>query len=358
MRLTYKPIIGWILLGLFLAAGIFYYFVFYTKKPVSDTAQGTAPEEPEDIILEEIVLPPENENLPVSSFGEVWAYLMAEREHALNPDYPISDLVYFNAEVDTYGKLTALPDPTKLSSFQGRLHLIIACNGRALTHFSIEEGSKVRKQLIGDIVDASRPYQGLQIDFEYVPAQDGEDFLSFLKELRRELKDKMFTIALPARSRTIPDDVYDYKKIAEIVDRILVMAYDEHWSTSEPGPVASMDWCQQVAAYSLRTIGSEKLIMGLPFYGRSWGNFNANRAYMHSSIENLKKEQNITEINREKGVPYFEYQTSIDIVAYYEDGYSLSTRMEMYRQMGVKSIGFWALSQETPEVWNLLKIEK
>jgi spore germination protein YaaH len=358
MRLKYKPIIGWILLGLFLAAGILYYFIFYTKKAPLDTAQDTAaPSEEEDIILEEIALPSENEGLPVSSFGEVWAYLMAEREYALNPDYPISDLVYFNAEVDTYGKLTALPDPKKLSSFKGRLHLIIACNGRALTHFSIEEGGKVRKQLISDIIDASQPYQGLQIDFEYVPAQDGEAFFSFLKELRRDLKDKMFTIALPARSRTIPNDVYDYNKIAGMVDRILVMAYDEHWSTSEPGPIASMDWCQRVATYSLQTIGSEKLIMGLPFYGRSWGSFNANRAYMHSSIENLKKEQNITMIDREKGIPYFKYQTSLDIVAYYEDSYSLAARMEMYRKMGVKFIGFWALSQETPEIWNLIKIE-
>ncbi|MDR1901786.1 MAG: glycoside hydrolase [Treponema sp.] len=359
MRFKYTPIIGWIVMGFFLTAGIFCYFIFYNKNLLPEGMRliPASFEEEEDVILEEITLPPESGNLPVSSFGEVWAYLMEGREYALNPGRPISDLVYFNAEVDTYGKLTALPDPGKLSSFKGRLHLIIACNGRALTHFAIEEGSNVRKQLINDIIDASQPYQGLQIDFEYVPAKDGEAFLSFLKELRRDLKGKMFTVALPARSRTIADDVYDYKKIAGIVDRILVMAYDEHWSTSEPGPIASMDWCQRVAAYSLRTIGSEKLIMGLPFYGRSWGSFNANRAYMHSSIENLKKEQNITRIDREKGIPYFKYQTPLDIVTYYEDGYSLSARMEMYRNMGVKSIGFWALSQETPEIWNLIKIE-
>jgi spore germination protein YaaH len=360
--IEYKPIIGWIILGVFLVAGIFCFFVFFNKKePVeTDLIVETPLEEEieEDIPLEEIILLPENEPRPVSSFGEVWAYLMAEREAALNPDYPITDLVYFNAEVDTYGKLTALPDPAKLSSFKGRLHLIIACNGRALTHFALEEGTEVRKQLIDDIIEATQPYHGLQIDFEYVPARDGEAFFSFLEALRKGLKDKMFTIALPARSRTIPNDVYDYKKIADIVDRILVMAYDEHWSTSEPGPVASMDWCQRVAAYALRTIGSEKLIMGLPFYGRSWGSFNANRAYIYSSIENLKKEQDVTEINREMGVPYFNYQTSLDVVAYYEDIYSLSSRMEMYRQMGVKSIGFWALSQETPEIWKLIDIEK
>ena len=313
----------------------------------------TVPEPPPP----ELHLPEIGAELPVSSFTEIWAYLVAEREHGLKPEFPVSDLVYFGADIDSYGKLIDIPDYRKISSFRGRRHFVAACGGRALTHFVLAEGSAERKALVRDLLEAARPYDGLQIDFENVPSRDGEVFLSFLRELRAGQGDKMFSIALPARTRTLKDDVYDYAKIKPLVDRILVMAYDEHWSTSEPGPIASMGWCRRVAAYAMETIGPEKLIMGLPFYGRSWGNISPNRAYIYSGIEDLKGGNNITEVQRENGIPNFKFQTQLSMTVYYEDEYSLSTRLDMYKRLGVASAGFWRLGQETPAFWPFIELE-
>jgi spore germination protein YaaH len=312
-------------------------------------------DEAEDLVEFEFL--PVDSELPVSSFAETWAYVLDGREQSLKIGYPLSDLGYFGAELDSYGKLVNVPNPRKLAKYSGRVHLVVASNGRALTHFALAQGSKEREQLIADLLKAADPYDGLQIDFENVPARDGEVFLSFLSELRAGLGDKIFSIALPARSRTIRDDVYDYQKILPLVDRILVMAYDEHWSTSAPGPIASMNWCRRVAAYSLETIGREKLIMGLPFYGRSWGNINPNRAFLYSGIEELIEKQDISEIDRENGIPTFRYEVPLSVTVYYEDDYSLSARLEMYRAMGVASVGFWRLGQETPAIWSLLRLD-
>jgi spore germination protein YaaH len=164
----------------------------------------------------------------------------------------------------------------------------------------------------------------------------------------------MLTIALPARTRTLQDDVFDYAKIKDHVDRILVMAYDEHWSTSAPGPIASMAWSRRVAAYALQVIGPEKLIMGLPFYGRTWGDISPNRAFFHSGIQRIRREQGVDEIRREDGIPTFKYETTLTVTVYYEDAYSLSSRLDMYRSMGALAAGFWCLGQETPEIWSLL----
>jgi spore germination protein YaaH len=136
------------------------------------------------------------------------------------------------------------------------------------------------------------------------------------------------------------------------------MAYDEHWSTSEPGPVASIPWCRNVAAYALETIGPEKLIMGLPFYGRSWGSVNGNRAFYHSGIRRIGRENQVTELRREDSVPTFSYETTMKVTVYYDDDYSLSTRLQMYRGMGVKAVGFWSIGQETPAIWSLLELER
>jgi spore germination protein YaaH len=302
-------------------------------------------------------VPDNYETLPVSSFREIWGYVMSGREHELNADYPLSDIAYFGAEIDNYGQLSEVQDPAKIAFFPGRKHMVVTCGSRALTHFVLEPESRTRKQVIADLLKAAGPYDGLQIDFENIPLRDGDVYHSFLRELRAGLGGKMFTIALPARTRTLENDVNDYKKILPMVDRILIMAYDEHWSTSEPGPIASMNWCRSVAAYALQTIGSQKLIMGLPFYGRTWGSISPNRAFIHSGIERIKQEQGISEIRRENGIPTFTYEVPLTVTAYYEDEHSLSSRLNMYRNMGVQSVGFWRVGQETPLVWGLMRLE-
>lgn len=316
-------------------------------------------EEAEDAtVLQDFELPPPNAALPLSSFGEVWAYLVVGREQALNVRYPISDLVYFGADVDSYGKLATVPNFQNIAAFRGRKHIVATCSSRSLTHFVLAEGSAERKDLVRDLLEAARPYDGLQIDFEYVPARDGDAFLSFLRELREGLGGKVFSVALPARTRTLSEDVYAYAKISPLVDRILVMAYDEHWSTSAPGPIASMGWCQRVARYALDTLGAGKLVMGLPFYGRSWGDVATNRAYVYSGIEDVIREQAVKEIGRENGIPTFKYVTPVTVTAYFEDAYSLSTRLDMYDKMGVSSVGFWRLGQETPDFWPHITLGK
>jgi len=310
-------------------------------------------EEEDDFIVE---LPPPGSALPVSVFPEIWAYVIADRESALRPGMPISDIGYFGAEVDSYGTLVEVPNRTKLRNFTGRVHLVVACNGRALSHFVLKPGSDERKKLIADLINAVKAYDGLQIDFENIPQRDGETYLSFLKELRAGIGNKMLTVALAARSRKVANDVYDYEKILPVVDRILVMAYDEHWSTSAAGPIASLPWCKRVAEYSLKVIGKEKLIMGLPFYGRGWGRPNHSQAYIYTTIERVIKENDVKTIRRENGIPAFDYNPTISVKVYYEDEFSLSARMEMYRSMGVTAIGFWRLGQETPAVWPYLKL--
>jgi spore germination protein len=322
----------------------------------NETSEEEEEEEDEgDFIIE---LPPPNANLPVSVFPEIWAYVLADREAALMPGLPISDVGYFGAEVNSYGTLVDVPNRRKLRNFTGRVHLVVACNGRALSHFVLKPGSDERKSLIADLISATNDYDGLQIDFENIPQRDGEPYLSFLKELRAGLGKKMFTVALAARTRKVADDVYDYEKILPVVDRILVMAYDEHWSTSAAGPIASLAWCKRVADYSLKIIGKEKLIMGLPFYGRGWGRPNHSQAYIYTSVERVIKENNVKDIRRENGIPAFDYNATVSVKVYYEDEYSLSARMEMYRSMGVAAIGFWRLGQETSAVWPHLKLEK
>ncbi|MDR2860714.1 MAG: hypothetical protein LBV66_02635, partial [Elusimicrobiota bacterium] len=122
------------------------------------------------------------------SFNEIWGYLMKGEEKFLSLDYPITDIGYFSAEINSFGNLVGVPNRSKIQDFQGKVHLVVAqVSNRALTHFAIDPRYSVRNKLIEDIVKATEPFDGLQIDFELVPTEDRENFYSFLSVLKNRI---------------------------------------------------------------------------------------------------------------------------------------------------------------------------
>ena len=289
---------------------------------------------------------------------ESWAYVMTDREKYFSKSMPITDLCYFSADVNSYGEITYIPNPKRFADFKGRVHLVVTCTGRALTHFSIDPNGPCRQGIIDAIVAASKNYDGVQIDFENVGARDKENFLLFLKDLKSALApEKIFSIAVPARVKSYSDEIYDYKKITPLVDRVFIMAYDEHWSGGSPGPVASMDWCKRVLNYASSVIPKEKLVMGLPFYGRSWADDNYNSGWIFTSMERIMNESGISSVQRKDSVPYFSFDKTIHVTAYYDDAYSLVERSRLYENANINKIGFWRLGQEDVSFWDWLEIE-
>lgn len=309
--------------------------------------------------LEPIVFHLPGDDLPISTFREVWGYVVQGREYALTPDLPLTDIAYFAAEVNTFGRLVGIPNRNSLPPHPGRVHLVAVSWGNALTHFVLLPGRPEREALINDLIAAASGFDGLQINFENVPFASRESYFSFLRELRARLpSETMFTVALAARTNVVANDPYDYATILPYVDRILVMAYDEHWSGGPPGPVATMPWTRNVANFSLGVIDPDRLVMGMPFYGRAWGDRVTSRALIFSSIEDVIREQDITEVNRRDGVPYFTYEVTVGVRLYYDDVYSLVTRMQMFKSMGVTNIGFWRVGQETTHVWDFIQLQE
>lgn len=290
-------------------------------------------------------------------FSEVWAYLMDGEERFFEPAYPITDLAYFGAGINSAGKLVGVPDRGKIKGYRGRAHFVVAELGNyALSHFCLTPEYQLRDALVADIVKAAEGYDGVQIDFEAVASRDRDAFYAFLCLLKEGLGDKTLSVALPACTLEKYDS-FGYERIGRAVDRVIVMAYDEHWSESAPGPVASMDWCRKVAAYAVSKVAPKKLVMGAPFYGRAWADKDLSRAYKYSSLSSLMAEKGIEEVQRDGEVPYLEYSESVKVRVFFDDSTSTLARLRMYRASSVRNIAFWRLGQEDREIWRSLAIE-
>src|SRR3990167_4996016 len=272
----------------------------------------------------------EKKDSQIYSFKEVWAYVMKGEESWIEPQKPVTDVAYFSAVVGETGRISTNLDATILRKNvppKSRVHCVISAPAnRSLMYWCLSKDKETKQGLIEDILRISSTFDGVQIDFEGIRNQDGDAYCSFLEEIRKGLpKEKIMSVALPARVKEV-QDAFPYEKIGKIADKVLIMAYDEHWRTGPPGSIASANWCKNVCRFAKEKIPANKLIMGIPLYGRVWQKQEVARALKYFQTLDLWKEVG-TLVHREAdGTPYFGFKQKIDAVVFYEDVTSLQNK--------------------------------
>lgn len=294
---------------------------------------------------------------------ETWAYLMTGEEKYFPANSSITDVGCFSAVVSKDGSLSGgHSSPPGVPAAPGtRFHLVITMPwNTTLAHIYLNPDYPFRDKLIADIVKRAAPFDGLQIDFEAVSKDDGTAYLNFLYAVKKALpKEKVFSVAVMARwadhKTKNPDDAFDYPFISRIADRVIVMAYDEHYRGGAAGPVASLPWCSKIFDYALSTIDPDKLIMGVPMYGRAWQKEKTAKAFRNMEVwSDLKKRDAQMYSTPEDGGSYT-YTTNVTINVHFESMPSLDAKMDLYSSKPIKGVAFWRISQEPLGWWDRIK---
>lgn len=296
---------------------------------------------------------------PAEPLFEVWGYLMEGAEGAYSGDEPVTDLCYFRSIIDFKGRLVgAVPIPSSVPVPKSvRRHLVVAeLSNRTLEHLILSPDYRFRSQLLDDIAAAAVNFDGVQIDFEAVPDIDRTNYLTFLADVKKRIGGKTVSVAVPARHEKV-NDAYNYDALGETADRVIVMAYDEHWNRSAPGPIASLAWGEKVVRYASAHIPKEKLVMGVPLYGRSWQRRGYSREISYSDAEKIIRQSGRTVETKEGEYPKFEYSKPVRIVLYYENSGSIMAKVNLYRGYGARCVALWRLGQGPADLWGALSKE-
>lgn len=117
-------------------------------------------------------------------------------------------------------------------------------------------------------------YDGYNLDFEDIHYKDRAKLTSFVSYLTQRLHEFNIYVSMDVTGYSDSENwskVYDRKHLGEILDYVVLMAYDEVWAASpEAGPVASYPWVKRNTTALAREVSPEKIVLGVPYYMRVW----------------------------------------------------------------------------------------
>lgn len=140
----------------------------------------------------------------------------------------------------------------------------------------ILNNSDTRQEIIRSILAYAALYKldGINLDFENMYKTDKDAYTQFVREFYPLAKEQGLFVSVDV---SVPDGsdtwskCYDRKALAESVDYICLMTYDQHWSTSpKAGSTAELIWVEENLQKTLNEVPANKLLLGIPLYTRLW----------------------------------------------------------------------------------------
>lgn len=242
-----------------------------------------------------------------------------------------------------------------------RTHLGVALMEKDALH-NLLSNSANRRKLIKQLDSkvATDNYDGVNIDFEFIPSADAAYFTQFLRELKAELgADKMLSVAVFARTGKENWPVaYQYKEIGNIADRVVVMAYDYSYADSAPGPVAPLWWVKDVTAYMVANMPREKILLGLPTYGYNWGAGSRAVTVTAPKLEALQSKYRVVGgFDSASMSPYYTYtdENGIKHTIWLENETSLAEKFNQATSNQLGGIAFWRIGNGFEDLYQVLR---
>jgi cellulose synthase/poly-beta-1,6-N-acetylglucosamine synthase-like glycosyltransferase/spore germination protein YaaH/peptidoglycan/xylan/chitin deacetylase (PgdA/CDA1 family) len=127
-----------------------------------------------------------------------------------------------------------------------------------------------QQQFIEQLADTLLHYQfqGINIDFEELNELTNEPLSNFQKRLYETLHAKNLIVTMDV---AVKNEDYDYKKLSNYNDYIILMAYDQYNSVqSGAGPVCAQKWIEEALDWTASKIETDKIILGIAGYGYDW----------------------------------------------------------------------------------------
>ncbi len=218
-----------------------------------------------------------------------------------------------------------------------------------------EQATETLIQNLLEIME-ERGFQGVDVDFEYILAQDRDLFTAFVKNLRIAMNEQGWNVSVALAPKTSADQpglLYegkDYRGLGEAANEVLLMTYEWGYTYGPAMAVAPLNKVRQVVEYALTEIPSEKINLGIANYGYDWTLpyvRGESRAVTIGNVEavQIAIENNVPiQFDPVAQSPYFTYEKGGRLhEVWFEDVRSLQRKYDLISEYNLKGIGIWQL---------------
>src|SRR6202167_1088707 len=207
-------------------------------------------------------------------------------------------------------------------------------------------------------------YRGICLDFELVPDEDLKLYAEWIAELHNDFRTKNLRIYVNVEVGAEDETIH---RLAQASDGIILMNYDEHEETSDPGPVASEPWFEAHLKRVLKLVPKEKIICGIGNYGFDWAvtmpekgkkprvvdvdDLSVQDAWQRAEDAGADVHLEGDELN-----PHFAYDDEdahLRHQVWFMDGVTALNELRAGRQLGLRSFALWVLGKEDPSLWQI-----
>lgn len=224
-----------------------------------------------------------------------------------------------------------------------------------------------RQYLIRNLIEQSKALglDGINLDFEQISADYGEDYIQFVRELSVACRLNNLVLSVDNYVPTGYTAHYNRKEQGIFVDYVIIMGYDEHYSGSETaGSVASIGFVKEGIEMTLQEVPAEKTINAIPFYTRIWKEISTGDGVVELSseaagmqrIENLLNELNVEAgWNEECAQFYAEYELEgATYKIWLENEISIEEKMKLIQENNLAGVAEWKLGFQKNTVWDVI----
>lgn len=219
---------------------------------------------------------------------------------------------------------------------------------------------ETRKKAVANVVQLieKNDYDGVNIDFEFIPTWTRQGYTAFVKLLSQKLPDdKTLTISVFPKI-DVPLNIqgaYDYRALAPYIDRMVIMSYDNHWGSGPAGPIAPIDWVEENIKYALEYVPADKILMGVANYGYNWSKGNGTDLSAKGAYK-LAQEKGVNiEWHEKYQTPYFNYtENDTEHEVWFENNHSTAFKLDLVQKYNLQGIAIWRLGNGTTKFWDII----
>jgi spore germination protein YaaH len=194
-------------------------------------------------------------------------------------------------------------------------------------------------------------YRGIVIDFEGMAPADTTALTTVVHAIASHLHARgvspVAITVVAADSTTYPARAL----LAAGADRLVVMVYDEHWSTGTPGPIASPQWARSIiAARSAEARGPTHLVVAVPVYGYEWRHGAPTVVVSADDARRLAASWHTT-LTRDPTSANLTARGPDSTAVWVADGATADTLAAIARHLGVNTFALWRLGLTDSTFW-------